>query len=402
MATLREQAREKLEERAKLIRENRPLAAQTDMSDEVKAEYDKRWTDIGALKDAADQLVRQAEAEDGLENAVQKDVDDGNRSKESPEDRTAMEVFERMLVGGQSSLTDTEYRALQQDIDESGGFLVPPMQFINQLIQAVDDAVWIRGLATTFQVTDAKSIGAPSLDADPSDADWTTELAIGDEDSTMDFGNREMVPHPLAKLLKVSRKLLRSVPSVSNLVAERLGYKFGITQEKAFLTGSGASQPLGLFTASSMGISTDRDVSDGNTSSSMTTDGLTSAKYSLKLQYRNNSRWLFHRDGVEQIAKLKDGNGQYLWRESVRAGEPDRLLGLPIMESEYSPNTFTSGLYVGMLANFQHYWIVDALSFTLQRLDELYAATNQVGFIGRMESDGAPVLEEAFARIKLG
>jgi len=37
----------------------------------------------------------------------------------------------------------------------------------------------------------------------------------------------------------------------------------------------------------------------------------------------------------------------------------------------------------------------------VQRLNELYAATNQVGFIGRLESDGMPVLEEAFARVTL-
>ena len=37
----------------------------------------------------------------------------------------------------------------------------------------------------------------------------------------------------------------------------------------------------------------------------------------------------------------------------------------------------------------------------LQRLDELYAATNQVGFIGRMELDGMPVLAEAFTRVTL-
>ena len=37
----------------------------------------------------------------------------------------------------------------------------------------------------------------------------------------------------------------------------------------------------------------------------------------------------------------------------------------------------------------------------IQRLVELYAATNQVGFIGRMELDGMPVLEEAFVRVKL-
>ena len=54
-----------------------------------------------------------------------------------------------------------------------------------------------------------------------------------------------------------------------------------------------------------------------------------------------------------------------------------------------------------MLGDFQHYWIADALSMQIQRLNGLYAETNQVGFIGRLETDGAPVLEEGFVRVKL-
>ena len=45
--------------------------------------------------------------------------------------------------------------------------------------------------------------------------------------------------------------------------------------------------------------------------------------------------------------------------------------------------------------------VADALSMQIQRLNELYVETNQVGFIGRPETDGAPVLEEAFVRVKL-
>ena len=69
--------------------------------------------------------------------------------------------------------------------------------------------------------------------------------------------------------------------------------------------------------------------------------------------------------------------------------------------SEYAPSTFTENLYIGMLGDFANYWIADALDMTMQRLVELYAATNQVGFISRFESDGMPVLEEAFVRVKL-
>jgi len=188
---------------------------------------------------------------------------------------------------------------------------------------------------------------------------------------------------------------------VEALVRQRLGYKFGVVMENAYLNGNGAEQPLGVFTASDDGISTGRDVSAGNTTTEMRFDGLIEVKYTLKQQYWPRAKWLFHRDGVKQIAKLKDGNGQYLWRESVRVGEPDRVLGFPVFMSEYAPNTFTTGLYVGILGDFSYFWIADSLGMEMQRLVELYAATNQVGFIGRMESDGMPVLEEAFVRVKL-
>lgn len=314
-------------------------------------------------------------------------------------------IFQRAMpdwiAHGFRSYRPEELRALQVDLDISGGYLRPPQQFLDMLLQNVDDMTYIRQLATTFTVTNADSLGVPTLENDPADADWTTELATGSEDNNMSFGKRSLHPHPLAKRIKVSRKLMRAVPNAEELVRMRLAYKFGITYEKAGMTGNGAQQPLGIFVASSDGISTSRDVSTGNTATSIQVDGLKEAKYTLKMQYRNRARWMFHRDGVKQVAKLKDGNGQYLWAESVRVGEPDRLLDLPLMESEYVPNTFTTGQYVGALGDFSYYWIVDALTFELQLLNELYAETNQVGLIGRLESDGQPVLEEAFARVKL-
>lgn len=301
-----------------------------------------------------------------------------------------------------SGRVGAELRALQADADVSGGYLLSPMQFVDQLIKGIDDMVMIRQWATVLSVGNSDSLGVPTLEADPADANWTSELATGSEDSTMSFGRRQLQPKPLAKRIKVSRKLLAKVPNAEGLVRDRLAYKFAITFEKACLTGSGAGQPLGVFTASAQGISTSRDVSTGNTTTEIRTDGLINAKYAIKGQYWPRLRWLFHRDGAKQIAKLKDGNGQYLWRESVRAGEPDRLLNAPLFMSEYAPNTFTTGQYVGIIGDFANYWIADSMAFEIQTLFELYAESNQVGMIGRLESDGQPVLEEAFARVTLG
>ncbi len=85
------------------------------------------------------------------------------------------------------------------------------------------------------------------------------------------------------------------------------------------------------------------------------------------------------------------------------AGQADTIANRPYVQSEYVPSTFTTGLYVGMFADFgTGYWIVDSMGFEVQRLGELLALRNQVGFLGSKETDGMPVLAEAFSRMKLG
>jgi HK97 family phage major capsid protein len=407
--------RELLEQRATLINQARALletaeGEDRDLTQEEQNQWDTLMNRADELRQRGERLERQAALDHELEQRSGSDPlhtqqDPEQRGGQPSESERRMQAFQRILpawlLNDYRSLPLQEFRALQADLDVSGGYLRPPEQFINDLIKAVDDMVFVRQWATTYPVTSAESMGVPSLDTDPADSNWTTELATGSEDSSMAFGKRELHPHPLAKRIKISRTLLRAVPNAEQLVRNRLAYKFGITYEKACLTGSGAGQPLGVFTASADGISTGRDVSTGNTDTEIRFDGLIEVKYTLKAAYWPQARWLFHRDAVKQIAKLKDGEGQYLWRESVRVGEPDRILGFPAHMSEYAPNTFTTGLYVGILGAFANYWIADALTLEFQLLNELYAESNQVGLIGRLESDGMPVLEEAFARVKL-
>jgi HK97 family phage major capsid protein len=402
---------EMLEQRNKLLADARALndkamAESRDFTGEEQAQYDAMFKDIDSLNNRItreqDLQAREAALAQSQGTRAAQYETPGAPGGAAGDNLTPHQRGFRAYLVGQRHIPEEENRALQAGADVSGGYIVAPQQFIASLIKAVDDQVFLRQRATKYTVATAESLGVPSLDHNPADADWTSELATGSEDTTMDFGKRELRPYPLAKRIKVSNKLLRQAAlDPEALVRDRLAYKFGITEEKAFLTGSGAGQPLGLFTASALGINTDRDYSTGNTTTSPTFDGLIGAKYTLKPQYWNQAEWLFHRDALAKIAKLKDGEGQYIWRENVRVGEPPQLLGRPFMMSEYVPNTFTTGLYVGILGDFSFYWIVDALNLQVQRLIELYAESNQTGFIARAELDGMPVLGEPFVRVTL-
>jgi HK97 family phage major capsid protein len=392
-----------IDERGKLLHEARGMLDRADtegrsLAADEQERYDTAHGKIADLTKDIDTRKMQDEAE---RRSAEIAVSASNERTESRVEEKRMEVFRRALVTGVDSLSVEEKRDLQSTSDTAGGYLTAPEEFVNILIKAVDDMTHIRGISTTFQ-TDADTLGAVSLDNDPGDFTMGTELEVATSDSTMSFGKRELTPHHATAQIKVSRDLLlRSRQPIEQLIAGRFGYKLATTQEKKFLTGTGFNEPLGLLTASSDGISTGRDISTGNTTTAIQFDGLKEAQYGIKDQYRSIASWLFHRDGIKQISKLKDGEDNYLWQPSNQVGEPDRLLGHPVRSSEYVSNTFTAGLYVGLFGDFSHYWIADHIGMQMQRLEELYAATNQIGFIMRVKFDGMPTLEEAFSRITL-
>lgn len=339
---------------------------------------------------------RDSKSGDGLETPESDD--------QAKRDKRSTEILNAFLTRRNIATNPEELRALQIDLDTAGGYITPGVQFVNQLIKAVDDMVFARQYATVVNVPNADSLGLPSLDNDPADSDWTNELSTGNEDTAMSFGKRELKPHPLAKRLKVSNTLLRKAAlDPATLVRDRLAYKNAVTEEKGYLTGNGNLQPLGVFTASNDGVPTGRDIATGNTSSAMTLAGAVACKYNLKPAYWRRARWAMHRDIAVDLAGQVSTDGVFLWRESARAGEPARLLDMPVDLSEFAPNTKTTGQYCAILGDWAAgYIIAQSLSLQIQRLDELYAETNQTGFISRSEVDGMPVLAEAFSRSKLG
>jgi HK97 family phage major capsid protein len=412
--------KELFEKRNKIVAEQRQLndkaaAEGRDFTAEEQVSWDVMESDFAKIDAQINEERSKAEKAEQRAKAVEKNAKRANESYFKPmlvdpenvavkeevrNDQT--EMFRRYLLHGRNGFGLEEQRALQADKDTAGGFLVAPEQFTNQLIQKLDNMVFVRQYATKIMVERAASLGAAALDNDPGDPTWTSELGTGALDSTMDFDKRSLTPHPLARRIKVSNRLLRvATMDVEALVRDRLAYKFGVVEENAFLNGTGTNQPLGVFTASAQGINTDRDVSDGNTITAIKADNLINVKYALKAQYRKGCRWIFHRDALKMIRKLKDGEGNYLWRPGISSGAPDTILDLPYDESEYCPSTFTTGLYVGALCDWTYYWVVDSMDFSIQVVSELYSETNQTGYIGRKETDGMPTVSEAFVRVKL-
>jgi HK97 family phage major capsid protein len=409
-ATLIAQARKTWEEAEK--REGGP-------TEEDKQAFDRAMEDSDKLLDRAKRIEKLEAAEADLDAPNERqsrplDSEEREREREHESrggDRIMADFRQWMLTGEvRGALRPTqarlgEFRDTIIGTDTKGGYLIAPLQLTSDLVKSIDNEVFIRRLATKTTVTEAKKLGIRKMTARMSGANWTTEIGAVTEDTAMAFGLRELEPYKLSKLAKVSGRTLALASDAPGIITGELSYAFAITEEQAFMTGSGSSHPLGVFTASANGISTARDVSADNTATEITADGLINAKYSLKGGYQNSptTAWIFHRDAIKMARKLKvAGTGEYIWAPGLSAGEPDRILDTPFYMSEYAPNTFTTGLYVGIIGDFRWYRIAELDVVFMQRLVELYAATDEIGFIARRWLDGAPILEEAFARVKLG
>lgn len=300
-------------------------------------------------------------------------------------------------------LSKDERRTLAAGLAPKGGYTAPAT-FVARLLEKVKDANTIRGIAMNDFLTEGVSLGYPTLETvGVTNAAWGAELGTIPQGS-MTFGKRELQPHKLAARVLVSRDLIdSSAINIESVVQRELAWQLANLENQAFMNGDGAQKPLGVFTASTQGIPTSRDVVTGN-ATAVTDTGLIKTLYGVKSQYMTNGVWVMHRSVASAIRQIKDAQGDFLWRDGglgLNGTQPNTLLGRPVYIDEAAPSTFSDGNYALIYGDFSRgYHIATALNLEMQRLNELYAETSKVGFVARHRVDGMPVLAEAFCRLK--
>jgi HK97 family phage major capsid protein len=282
-----------------------------------------------------------------------------------------------------------------------GGYLVAPVETTEDIVKQIDNLVFIRQICRYYKVTTTQAIGVRQMLTRVDDSDWTTEIAPVTADTSLSFGRRDLTPHTLTKLVRASIRIIEAGVDAEEIVNEELAYKNAVTQEKAFLTGSGTGQPLGVFVASPQGIPTTQDILS-SVVADFAADDLIAMKYGMKQPYffDDRSRWVMGRPIVQQVRTFKDTMGQYIWRAGLASDRPDTILDVPLAVSEYAPTTKTTGSYIAILGNFGYYAVAEFRDFFITRLNEFFQMQNEIGFISRSFVDGAPVLGEAFVRLK--
>lgn len=277
--------------------------------------------------------------------------------------------------------------ALKVGTDSEGGYLAPD-EFERTLIEALEEENTFRSLAKV--ITTSSGDRKIPVVASKGTASWVDEEGLIPE-SDDSFGQVSIGAYKLATMIKVSEELLNdSVFNLQAYIAKEFARRIGAKEEEAFFVGDGTGKPTGIFNSTGgaeLGIT-------ASSATAVSVDEIMDLFYSLRSPYRKNAVFVMNDATVKLIRKLKDGNGQYLWQPSIQAGQPDTILNRPVKTSAYVP-TVATGAKTIAFGDFGYYWVADRQGRSFQRLNELYAATGQVGFKGSQRVDGKLILPEA-------
>lgn len=364
--------------------------------------YNKMVSDVQALGAEIERMERQAEIDASFVKPTSEPVR-GDFKPAGNVKPTATEAYNKafwQMVRG--NVTHEVRNALSVGTDSKGGYTVPD-EFERQLVQALEETNIFRQMAHVIR-TDSGTHAIP-IASDSGEAAWVDEGGtITDADPT--FSQAVLKAFKMGTLVKVSNELLNdSAFDIAGYIAERIGKRFGNAEEKAFIQGAGesqtpgtASEPTGILTTLSGDVTTDAYTS-------IDFDDVYALYYKLAEPYRRNASFVTSESIMLKLMTLKDGQSQYIWKPSLEVGKPDTLLNHPIRTSQYMPalagTTADKSKKVMLFGDFGYYWIADRGSRTLQRLNELYAITDQVGFIGTQRVDGKLILSDAVKLLKM-
>jgi HK97 family phage major capsid protein len=346
-------AREALEEIKKNTDESRAT--------ELEQRHDTIMGELDKIDAAIEREARVAKAEarsEELRASKRPQPRDGEErtSSEAPEYR---EVFHKFLRSGaeMDALTSEERKVLRtgapQDgaefrvqtagTNSAGGYTVP-VELMNEIVKsmAATGPMYDANIVRELNTSSGNQINIPTVDDTAGTASLHTEAAALTDDNSADatLGQKRLDAYVYdTKFVRWSMELGQdSIFNVEALLGELLGERLGRKANSILTTGTGSSQPNGIVTAASSGVT-------AAAVAAITCDELLDLAHSVDPAYRGSpkARFMFNDGTLKAIRKLKDGNGQYIWQMgNIQQGAPAQLLGYA-----YSVNQAMASLATG-------------------------------------------------------
>lgn len=246
---------------------------------------------------------------------------------------------------------ETEVKSVSGATNAEGGYAVP--REIDAMIAATLKQISpIRSLAQVVQVGSA---GYRKLVTTGGTASgWVSETAARPATATPSFAEIAPPSGDLYANPAASQAMLDDAAfDLEGWLSSEIAMEFARAEGAAFVNGTGTNQPKGFLAApvataadATRAFGTLQYVGSGNATGFGTTPEakLIDLVHTMKAGHRQGASWVMNSATLAVVRKLKTADGAFLWQPGLVEGQPDRLLGYPVVEAEDMPgiaaNTF--------------------------------------------------------------
>ena len=120
--------------------------------------------------------------------------------------------------------------------------------------------------------------------------------------------------------------------------------------------------------------------------------------HALSTRYRQGAKFIMNSKTLAAVRKMKDTDGNFIWRAGLAEGQPDMLLGYPVVEAEDMPDMAAGSRSIAF-GNFERaYTLVERHGVRVLR--DPYSNKPYVNFYATKRVGGALVNEEALKLIE--
>lgn len=246
-----------------------------------------------------------------------------------------------------------------------GGYAVP--REIDAAIDATLKAISpIRAIANVVTVGSAGYRKLVTAGGTPSG--WVAETAGRPETDTPDF--HEIAP-PMGELYAnpaASQAMLDDAAfDVEGWLASEIATEFAQAEGAAFVGGSGVNRPKGFLSGA---VTNEADGvrafgtlqyiaagAAGGFAAANPQDRLIDLIQSLRTPYRQGASFVMNSATLARIRKFKTTDGAFLWQPGMVSGQPDTLLGYPVVEAEDMPDIAADSLSIAF-GNFRAGYLI--------------------------------------------
>ncbi len=365
---------------------------------ETKAEGDppdveKAITDLtAAFETKIGEVNKELKAAKDRADALEVKLDRPGGTGQDKGPSLEQKAFFGFVRRGRESLELDEVKALRVADATSGGYLAPG-EFSTELIKNLVQFSPVRQAARVGAMS-VGEIKIPKRLTGPT-AKWVDEIETRPKTEPT-YGELKIEAHEMSCWVPVSNQLLED--AAFNIEAELsadFAEEFGRLEGAAFVGGSGVKQPFGLLSDPDVPV-----LPSGN-ASSLTPDSLVKVLYSLPPIYRNAGSWMLNGASIAAIRLFKDGQGRFLWQDSLSEGQPATLLGRPVVEAIDMPDIAASATPI-LYGDFNvGYRIYDRVGLSILRDPYTLSDNGQTKFTARRRVAGAVVRPDALRKLKI-